>query len=104
MGGPKFPYTPGFDVSGVVAAVSGAERLKVGDRVCFDLGLTRSCVQEATCSPCGAFAEYCIAPESIVSKCDGVPLKIAAALPLVGVTAYQGLFTGGHSEKLGEVT
>merc|ERR1719391_417657 len=90
----RFPYVPGFDVSGVVAAVNGAERLKVGDRVCCDFGVTESCVPNATFGPCGGFAEYCVAPESLVAKCDGVHLKTASALPLVAVTAQQALFTG----------
>ncbi|MFI7545824.1 NADP-dependent oxidoreductase [Actinoplanes sp. NPDC049599] len=78
------PHTPGIDVSGTVAAlgegVSGAE---IGDRVVGFLPMTAD----------GAAAEYVVAPAEILAPAPtSVPLADAAALPIVGLTAWQALF------------
>jgi NADPH:quinone reductase-like Zn-dependent oxidoreductase len=78
------PHTPGLDVAGVVDAlgerVSG---LKVGDRVVGFLPMTAD----------GASAEYALAPAEILATAPSrIPLTDAAALPLVGLTAWQALF------------
>jgi len=98
------PYTPGFDVSGIVVDSKG-DRLKEGDKVCVYLGLAESCREGATFGPAGAFAEYCAVPEDQVALCGDVALDVAAALPLSGLTAFQALFTGGHAgpKALGNV-
>jgi len=100
----QMPYTPGFDASGVVVAANQCKRLEVGAEVCVYTGLVESCRAGSTFGPAGAFAEYCVAPEDAVALCGQVPLDIAAALPLAGVTAFQALFTGGQRGRaLGSV-
>lgn len=101
----KFPYTPGFDVAGVVEKVGpGVTDLAVGDRVICDLGFVESCVDPPLKQgSAGAFAEYCIAPSGICSKVGDADFETVAGLPLAGLTAYQGLFTGSHNQDLGHV-
>jgi len=98
-----FPHTPGFDVAGVVEKVGpGVTDLAVGDRIICDLGLVESCVDPPLKQGAGgAFAEYCIAPSEICSKVGDADFETLAGLPLVGLTAYQGLFTGSHNQDLG---
>jgi 2-desacetyl-2-hydroxyethyl bacteriochlorophyllide A dehydrogenase len=101
----KFPYTPGFDVAGIVEKVGpGVTDLKVGDRIICDLGLLETCCDPPVPQGAGgAFAEYCIAPSTICAKIgDNVDFETVAGLPLAGLTAYQGLFTGSHSQDLGK--
>lgn len=71
---------PGADVAGVVEAVGpGVTRLRAGDEVMGDIGS-------------GSFAEYAIAADRhLVHKPAGVPFEHAAAVPLAGLTALQGL-------------
>ena len=75
---------PGVDVAGQVVAVGGAvTQFKPGDAV-FGAGR-------------GAFAEYACAPEGKVArKPEGVSFDQAAALPIAGLTALQGLRDKGH--------
>ena len=76
---PKNPV-PGADVAGMVEAV-GADvtRFAVGDEVMGDIGS-------------GSFAEYAIGAERhLVHKPAGVSFEEAAAVPLAGLTALQGL-------------
>ena len=80
------PWTPGFDVCGVVRAVGSAvSEFSVGQRVC---GMT---------SGGGAYASAMLAPAAELLP---VPKNIthaqAAALPLAGLTARQGLFEFGQ--------
>lgn len=78
------PHVPGIDLAGTVAEL-GAEvsGLEVGDRVVAMLPL------DAT----GAAAEYVLAPaESLVAAPRTIELVDAAALPLVGLSAWQTLF------------
>ncbi|MCU0699684.1 MAG: NAD(P)-dependent alcohol dehydrogenase [Myxococcaceae bacterium] len=79
----------GGDVAGVVVEVgAGVTRFRPGDRVFGETPVDRD----------GAFAEFCVAKESALAKVpDGVRLEDAAALPLAGTTALQGL-------RLAEVT
>ncbi len=86
-----FPVVPGWDVSGVVEAVGPAvEDFKVGDRV---LGYVRmDFVQH------GSFAERIAAPfRTLAHLPASIGFSDAAALPLAGLTAYQGLV---HALKL----
>jgi NADPH:quinone reductase-like Zn-dependent oxidoreductase len=74
----------GVDVAGVVEATgSGVTRFHAGDAVF------------GSCE--GAFAEYACAAESAVVACPpGVPFEHAAALPIAGITALQGLRDKGR--------
>jgi NADPH:quinone reductase-like Zn-dependent oxidoreductase len=82
------PLVLGWDVSGVITETgNGVKNLKAGDEVYSRPDPTRN----------GAFAEY------IVVKADYVALKPknigheqAAAIPLAGLTAWQGLFDHGE--------
>lgn len=81
----KFPSTLGTDFSGVVAELGkGVDFLRVGDEV-YGQGLVAG-------GGSGAFAEYVCAPaKSIAKKPKNVSHLEAAALPLAGVSALQGL-------------
>jgi NADPH:quinone reductase-like Zn-dependent oxidoreductase len=86
-----FPFTPGFDVAGVVEKVGpGVTDLAVGDRITCDLGGASPKKQ----APTGAFAEFCIAPVDFCSKVGDVDFETVVGLPLAGITAFQALFTG----------
>jgi NADPH:quinone reductase-like Zn-dependent oxidoreductase len=78
------PHTPGIDVSGTVAAVGdGVGGFESGDRVIGFLPMAGD----------GAAAEYVVAPAEILAPAPAsVPLVDAAALPIVGLTAWQALF------------
>jgi NADPH:quinone reductase-like Zn-dependent oxidoreductase len=83
----ELPHTPGLDVAGTVDALgAGVDTVAVGDEVVGFLPMT---------SP-GAAAEYVLAPaDALTGAPKGVPLADAAALPLVGLTAWQALFDHG---------
>lgn len=83
----ELPYTPGYDVSGVVDALgAGVEGLAIGDEVVGFLPMTRG----------GGAAEYALAPAaSLVAAPTSIPLADAAALPSVALTAWQALFDEG---------
>ncbi|GKZ01184.1 hypothetical protein MPSEU_001069800 [Mayamaea pseudoterrestris] len=94
-----FPYTPGFDVAGIVVAVGdNVSKIKVGDKVIADIGLVETCKSPAPPQgPAGAFAEYAVVPQNIVVICNNIEnLKMVAGLPLVGLTVYQAMFTGNN--------
>ena len=78
------PPILGYDVSGVVEAVGpGASLFEPGDEV---FGMPRFPEQA------GAYAEYVAAPSRhFARKPDGLDHVHAAALPLVGLTAWQAL-------------
>ena len=82
------PHTPGLDVAGVVDAVGpGAQGASVGDAVVGFLPMTGD----------GASAEFVIAPADVLATApSSIPLADAAALPLVGLTAWQALFEHGR--------
>jgi NADPH:quinone reductase-like Zn-dependent oxidoreductase len=75
---------PGVDIAGEVAAVGGTvTQFKPGEAV---FGLCK-----------GAFAEYASAPAAkLVRKPESVSFDEAAALPVAGLTALQGLRDKGH--------
>ena len=79
-----FPHVPGVDVAGTIAEVGAdVEGWHVGDAVVAMLPLDAD----------GAAAEYALAPaESLAAAPQSVPLADAAALPTVGLTAWQSLF------------
>lgn len=75
---------PGVDVAGEVAAVGGTvTQFKPGDAV---FGACK-----------GAFAEYaCASEDKLVRKPESVSFDQAAAVPIAGLTALQGLRDKGH--------
>jgi NADPH:quinone reductase-like Zn-dependent oxidoreductase len=78
------PHTPGVEVSGTVDALGdGVTNVAVGDNVIGFLPMTAD----------GAAAEYVVAPAEILAPAPtSIPLEDAAALPMVGLTAWQALF------------
>lgn len=76
---------PGADVAGVIEAVGDDVRgLGVGDAVFGDIGH-------------GAFAEYaCTRVRNLARKPDNVSFQQAAATPMAGLTALQGLRDHGE--------
>lgn len=85
------PIVLGFDVCGTVAAVGdGVAGFSVGDRVLASPALSRP----------GAYAEFVAVDHRVVVKIpESVDEFEAAALPLVGLTAWESLFLhGGISE------
>lgn len=78
------PHTPGIDVAGTVDALGdGVTGVQVGDAVIGFLPMTAD----------GAAAEYVVAPaDALAAAPTHVPLPDAAALPMVGLTAWQALF------------
>jgi NADPH:quinone reductase-like Zn-dependent oxidoreductase len=78
------PHTPGIEVSGTVEALGdGVTGIAVGDAVIGFLPMTAT----------GSAAEYVIAPAEILAAAPTtIPLADAAALPMVGLTAWQALF------------
>jgi NADPH:quinone reductase-like Zn-dependent oxidoreductase len=80
------PAVLGEDVSGVVEA-SRADGFVPGDPV---FGVTSS----------GGYAEYAVAAATAIAcKPDGLSFEHAAALPVSGMTAWQGLFECGRLER-----
>lgn len=79
-----FPHTPGIDVAGTVAELGdGVDGWQLGDAVVGMLPLDAD----------GAAAEYVVAPaEALTVAPRSVALADAAALPTVGLTAWQALF------------
>ena len=81
--GVTLPITPGYDISGVVEK-TGAKvtKFNAGDAVYAYLSLKRG----------GAYAEFAIAKESeTAAKPPSLSHEEAAAVPLAGSTAWQGL-------------
>jgi NADPH:quinone reductase-like Zn-dependent oxidoreductase len=78
------PHIPGIDVAGTVDALGdGVDNVAVGDEVIGFLPMVAD----------GAAAEYAIAPAEILAPAPtSIPLPDAAALPMVGLTAWQALF------------
>jgi NADPH:quinone reductase-like Zn-dependent oxidoreductase len=78
------PHVPNYDVAGVIAEVGeGVSGWSAGDAVVAFLPMTAP----------GAAAEYAAAPaEALAAAPRTVELADAAALPSVGLTAWQALF------------
>ncbi|CAN5620971.1 hypothetical protein BH09ACT7_BH09ACT7_40440 [soil metagenome] len=79
-----FPHVPGIDVAGTIAEIGAAVTgWTVGDAVVGFLPMDTD----------GAAAEYVVAPAEVLTTAPRtVPLSEAAALPTVGLTAWQALF------------
>jgi len=84
------PHTPGIDVAGTVDALGdGVRSVAVGDAVVAFLSMTAD----------GAAAEYVVTPADVLAPAPtGIPLADAAALPIVGLTAWQALFDDAQLE------
>jgi NADPH:quinone reductase-like Zn-dependent oxidoreductase len=84
--GPRAPIR-GSDIAGLVEAVgAGVTRWKPGDKVYGDVG-----------GAGGAFAEFVAAPAALLDAMpDALTFEEAAALPLAGITALQGLRDAGQ--------
>jgi NADPH:quinone reductase-like Zn-dependent oxidoreductase len=82
------PHVPGLDVAGTIDALGeGVTGRGVGDEVVGFLPFVAD----------GASADYVLAPaEALAPAPTSLPLADAAALPLVGLTAWQALFD--HAE------
>jgi NADPH:quinone reductase-like Zn-dependent oxidoreductase len=78
------PHIPGIEVAGTVDALGeGVDGLEVGEEVVGFLPMVAP----------GAAAEYVVAPAEVLTRAPSrVPLPDAAALPMVGLTAWQALF------------
>jgi NADPH:quinone reductase-like Zn-dependent oxidoreductase len=79
-----FPHVPGVDVAGTVSDIGdGVRGWDVGDDVVGMLPLDAN----------GAAAEYVVAPaDALTAAPKSVALADSAALPTVGLTAWQALF------------
>lgn len=87
----KMPLTLGWDVSGVVDRV-GAEvtHLSVGDAVYSRPDIARN----------GSYAEYMVVQaDEVAAKPETLSHNEAAAVPLAGLTAWQGLFDHAQLKK-----
>jgi NADPH:quinone reductase-like Zn-dependent oxidoreductase len=86
------PFTVGWDVAGVVEQVGfGATGVREGDEVLGMPWFPR---------PGNAYAEYVTAPSRhFVRKPAGLSFAEAAALPLAGLTAWQGLVDVGNVQS-----
>ncbi len=87
----KLPWTPGYDVSGTVAALGeGCSEVAVGDDVAGFIGFPLQG---------GGYSQYVCVPESALSVVpNAITLEAAAALPLAGQTAAQALNKAGVTE------
>lgn len=89
----EFPITLGWDVAGEIAAIgSEVKNWQVGQKVFSRPETTRF----------GTYADYTIVDDHLLArKPENVSFEEAAAVPLAGLTAYQGLFAHGQL-KAGE--
>lgn len=85
----RLPWTPGYDVSGVVVALGeGARTWAIGDRVCGLVNFP---------SIGGGYAEQVVVPQTSLCRVpETVDLTQVGALPLAALTAWQGLFEYGE--------
>jgi NADPH:quinone reductase-like Zn-dependent oxidoreductase len=84
----RTPSIPGHEVSGVVAELGyGTTGLTVGQRVFGITDWARN----------GTLAEYvAVEARNLAPLAAHIDHTVAAALPISGLTAWQGLFTHGH--------
>lgn len=91
----RLPSTPSYEFSGVVAALGeGVSGWSEGDEVYALSGFDRD----------GAAAEYALVPAAILApKPRSLGHVDSAALPLAGLSAWQGLFDHGRLQRGGRV-
>ena len=79
-----FPHVPGIDVAGTIVELgAGVQDWTIGDEIIGLLPLDSD----------GAAAEYVVAPAEVLTAAPrSVTLADSAALPTVGLTAWQALF------------
>jgi NADPH:quinone reductase-like Zn-dependent oxidoreductase len=84
----RLPLIPGWDVSGVVAALGpGTSGVRAGDEVFGLLDKTRD----------GAYAEYAVAQASwLAAKPRSLDHAHAASVPVAALAAWQSLFEAGQ--------
>jgi NADPH:quinone reductase-like Zn-dependent oxidoreductase len=84
----SLPHVPGYDVSGTLEELgTGVSGFEIGDTVVGFLSMTED----------GSAADYVVAPAEVLVKAPtSIDLADAAALPSVGLTAWQALFDEGH--------
>jgi D-arabinose 1-dehydrogenase-like Zn-dependent alcohol dehydrogenase len=85
FGQPALPYVPGFEVAGVVEAVTDGVDVRPGDRVwaCLPGG--------------GGFAEYAVAGTNVMARMpERLSFEEAAGLVVGGGTAWDGLVDHGQ--------
>jgi NADPH:quinone reductase-like Zn-dependent oxidoreductase len=89
------PHIPGVDLAGTVEELgAGVAGVAVGENVVAFLPIV----------PDGAAAEYVVAPAEILTGAPArIPLADAAALPTVGLAAWQMLFEHGGLQAGGRV-
>ena len=87
----SFPYTMGYDVSGVIVEVgSKVSNFKKGDEV----------YSRPTGNIAGTIAEYTVVNEKeIALKPVNITHEEAASIPLAGLTAWQALVSKGNLQK-----
>jgi NADPH:quinone reductase-like Zn-dependent oxidoreductase len=87
----RLPYTLGRDVAGVVEKCGAqATQFKIGDEVAGMVGIAG-----------GGYAEKVVLDEkTITRKPQQIDYVHAAAIPLAGQTAWQGLFRYGSSRPV----
>ena len=87
----RLPATPSYEFSGVVAAIgSGVEGTAVGEAVYALSGFDRE----------GAAAEYIVVPAGLLApKPRQLGHVETAAIPLAGLSAWQGLFDHGQLKQ-----
>ncbi|WP_375476778.1 NADP-dependent oxidoreductase [uncultured Nostoc sp.] len=75
------PFTPGMDVAGIVEAIgTDVKAFQVGQAVYGELRM-------------GAYAQFATAPQDAIAlKPETLDFVQAASVPMVAMTAYQGLF------------
>jgi 2-desacetyl-2-hydroxyethyl bacteriochlorophyllide A dehydrogenase len=82
----KFPFTPGGDVAGKVVEVgSEVTEFKPGDHVYGQA--------TAVAGNSGAFAEFAVTKPGLLAIAPEVDEQMAGALPLVGLSALQAIYT-----------
>lgn len=89
---PSLPAVLGMDFAGTVEAVGeGVTEYAVGDEV-------YGCAGGLTDLP-GTLAEYIVADVNLIArKAKNLSMREAAAIPLVGITAYEGLIRANTSK------
>merc|ERR1719410_2116227 len=102
------PFTPGYDFSGTIHEVGeDVKDFSVGDDVfACNWGSNKDTHLNSHADEglpiAGAFAEYCLIPESKISKKpEAVSHEEAAAIALVGLTALQSVNTALNGSYMG---
>ena len=87
----SFPIILGWDVAGIISEIGDeVTDWEVGDRIFARPETTRF----------GTYAEYAIVDQSLLAKIpENISFEEAAAVPLAGLTAWQGLFDHGKLKK-----